>query len=134
MASGGCACEYIRYTSPSPPTTLVNCHCVQCRKQAGAPYQAWIFLPTTSIHWQTEPTVWKSSESSSRSFCPRCGSALTMVLASDPSRIAMAAGTLDDECSSSVPPPTAHIFLQEKAPWYELPEDGAQRWDKWGEY
>lgn len=52
----------------------------------------------------------------------------------DPKGIAIAAGTLD-EGETRLPLPSHHIFLSEKASWFELPEgDGAKRWDKWGDY
>lgn len=133
MASGGCACKYIRYTTSCPPVALVNCHCTECRKQAGAPYQAWIRFPVASIEWEKKPTVWQSSESASRGFCPRCGSTLTMTLDKDPTNLAVAAGSVDDEVSTVVPFPSSHIFLREKAPWFELPDDGTTRWAKWEE-
>jgi hypothetical protein len=43
----------------------------------------------------------------------------------------VAAGTLDDDVKGRIPPASAHIFLAEKASWYELPEDGAERFDVW---
>jgi hypothetical protein len=57
-----------------------------------------------------------------------------MLQHSDLKSIALAAGTLN-KGKSQIPPPSHHIFLSEKASWFELPEgDGAKRWDKWGEY
>ncbi|KAJ5182674.1 hypothetical protein N7492_000290 [Penicillium capsulatum] len=133
MLSGGCACNHIRYTTSSLPESLVNCHCTECRKQAGAPYQAWIAFPADSMEWEHQPTIWKSSESASRGFCPRCGSTLTMALKNHPTMIAVTAGSVDDEVSSIVPFPESHIFLREKAPWFQLPDDGTKRWAKWNE-
>jgi hypothetical protein len=52
-----------------------------------------------------------------------------MSLDSEPGVIGIVAGTIDD--GTVVPPPSKHIFLEEKAPWYELPEDGAGRWQVW---
>ncbi|KAJ5573601.1 uncharacterized protein N7459_008028 [Penicillium hispanicum] len=130
MTSGSCACRYIRYITTIAPTELVNCHCVECRKQAGAPYQSWVHFPIDSIQWQANPTVWESSESASRSFCPRCGSTLTMNLKNDASNVSVAAGTLDD-VKTQVPHLVAHIFLREKASWFEVPNDGAKRCEEW---
>lgn len=48
-----------------------------------------------------------------------------MTLDKDLPRVAIAASTLDDD--SQVPPPSAHIFLKEKASWFPLPDDGAVR-------
>lgn len=132
MASGSCACHYISYTASTPPTCLVNCHCTTCRKQAGAPYQSWAFFATDDIRWHVNPTERRVTNGATRTFCPRCGSTLGMLQHGDPKGIAIAAGTLD-EGETHIPPPSHHIFLSEKASWFELPEgDGAKRWDKWG--
>ncbi|KAJ5287245.1 hypothetical protein N7478_002931 [Penicillium angulare] len=131
MTSGSCACHYIRYTSTSTPTRLVNCHCTTCRKQAGAPYQAFVHFPIGAIKWEVEPTTWKSSETASRTFCPKCGSTMSMVLDAEPHQIGIVAGTVDD--ASQIPEPSDHIFLEEKVPWYGLPADGTGRWQAWSQ-
>lgn len=41
--------------------------------------------------------------------------------------VGIAAGTVDDEDASQVPPPTCHIFVKEKAAWFDIPNDGAER-------
>ncbi|KAJ5177030.1 uncharacterized protein N7482_002907 [Penicillium canariense] len=133
MASGSCACRYIRYTTTIPPTQLVHCHCVECRKQAGAPYISWVDFPTDSITWTVEPTAWRASNVASRTFCPRCGSTMTMTFDNDPSSTAVAAGTLDAESEQLVPMPGKHIFFKEKAAWYVVPDDGAKKYDEWTE-
>ncbi|KAJ5795030.1 hypothetical protein N7457_001629 [Penicillium paradoxum] len=134
MASGSCACQYIRYTASNPPTCLVNCHCTTCRKQAGAPYQSWAFFATDDIKWHVNPKERRATHTATRSFCPRCGSTLSMILDRDPKNIGIAAGTLD-EGQAQIPLPSDHIFLSEKASWFELADsDAAKRWDKWGVY
>ncbi|KAJ5702467.1 hypothetical protein N7488_010015 [Penicillium malachiteum] len=131
MASGSCACQYIKYTSSTAPSKLVNCHCTTCRKQSGAPYQAFLHFPVKSIKWEVEPTAWRSSETASRTFCPRCGSTLSMSLDAFPDFVGIVAGTIDDD--TIVPAASAHIFLEDKASWYELPADGTSRWQTWGQ-
>lgn len=53
-----------------------------------------------------------------------------MKVYSMPDAEGVAAGTLDD-VKGRIPSPSAHIFLAEKASWYELPDDGAERWEEW---
>lgn len=133
MTSGSCACRYISYTIATPPKNLVYCHCVECRKQSGAPYQTWLDFPTDSIKWNIEPTVWRSSDTATRTFCPRCGSTMTMSLDTDPSSTDVAAGTLDDESEHLVSGPGKHIFYKEKAAWFVAPDDGSKKFDGWSE-
>lgn len=131
MVSGGCACGHIRYTTTTPPTRLVNCHCLECRKQAGAPYTSFVFFAQDDITWETKPTEWRSSASASRFFCPKCGSTMMMYLDKDLPSVGIAAGSLDDD--TQVPRPESHIFLKEKAAWYEIPDDGAERYQTFSE-
>ncbi|KAF3395992.1 hypothetical protein F1880_006782 [Penicillium rolfsii] len=133
MTSGSCACHYIRYNTTASPTNTVYCHCVECRKQSGAPYQTWVHFPNDSIKWSIEPTVWRSSDTASRTFCPRCGSTMTMVLDNEPFVTSVAAGTLDVASEHLVPKPGKHIFMKEKAAWLVAPEDGSEKFDEWSE-
>lgn len=50
-----------------------------------------------------------------------------MFLDKDLPSVGIAAGTVDDEDASQVPPPTCHIFVKEKAAWFDIPNDGAER-------
>ena len=55
-----------------------------------------------------------------------------MNLYDDPSKVAVAAGTLDDnDAKLQMPQPAAHIFLREKVSWFEVPDDGAKRCEGW---
>jgi hypothetical protein len=56
-----------------------------------------------------------------------------MSLDCESSSVGVAVGTLDDDGSVQVPPPTSHIFLKEKASWFQLPDDGAKRLQGWAE-
>jgi hypothetical protein len=58
---------------------------------------------------------------------------MTMYLDKDLPSTGVAVGTLDDDGKISVPRPTAHIFLKEKASWFEVPDDGAKRFQGWDE-
>lgn len=131
MVSGSCACKYISYTLSAPPSRLVNCHCTECRKQSGAAYLSFAHVARDAVTWSVEPTIWKSSDTASRGFCPRCGSTLMMALDKWPQILGIAAGTLNTSDELQVPPPAAHIFLKEQASWSQLPDDGATRFEGW---
>lgn len=56
---------------------------------------------------------------------------MTMCLDQDPQNTSVAAGTLgDDDGNLAVLQPVAHIFLKEKASWFEVPDDGAARFQE----
>src|SRR5947199_221879 len=39
--TGGCVCGGTRYVLTSAPFSLGDCHCIDCRRSAGAPYVTW---------------------------------------------------------------------------------------------
>ena len=46
-----------------------------------------------------------------------------------PGSVSIVYGSVD-ESQEALEPPKEHIFVQEKASWFELPEDGATRHEK----
>jgi hypothetical protein len=49
---------------------------------------------------------------------------------SEPENIGIPAGTINDgSVKGTLPRPEHHIFLREKASWFEVPDDGLVRWD-----
>src|SRR5438067_11900648 len=42
---GGCLCGGTRYVLKSRPFALIDCHCIDCRRSAGAPYVQWGSVP-----------------------------------------------------------------------------------------
>lgn len=131
ILTGSCACKHVQYTSTRLPDSIVNCHCTQCRKLSGGPYQSFAHFPAGSVTWTVPPTFRRSSEVGIRSFCPRCGSSMSMTYDFEPEYLGIVAGTIDDGgvVGEEMPRPKAHMFLREKAPWVELPDDAAERWD-----
>lgn len=48
---------------------------------------------------------------------------------SEPELIWITAGSIDEgSLKGKLPFPSQHIFLKEKAPWYQLPNDGIARY------
>lgn len=127
MIKGKCACGRVQYHTQAEPLAANACHCEECRRQSGGPFLGFIGLPMSEVHWIQPPEIWASSDIAERGFCKVCGSAMSMRYLFDPHRIAVTMGTII-EASPAVPRP-AHIFLKEKASWFVLPDDGAERHD-----
>ncbi len=47
----------------------------------------------------------------------------------EPDRVAVTVGCLDGGKQLELQP-SAHIFLKDKPAWFEVPEDGARRWQE----
>ena len=126
---GSCACGKIRYTASKMPTSSTNCHCRICQKVAGAPYMTWTAIEKASVQWSSLPDLWKFSKIADRGHCSQCGSSMTMQYHLQPARLSIAASTID-KSTAPVPQPEEHIFLNEKASWFQMPDDGLSRFDE----
>lgn len=132
LITGSCACSYITYTASQPPLSVTNCHCTTCRKQSGAPYQSWATFAPGCLTWDKNklPSFRRSSDVAIRGFCPKCGSSVCMKYDYEPEIQGVTTGTIDNEHQAKIPKASCHLFLQEKVAWFDLPEDGAERWDR----
>jgi hypothetical protein len=54
---------------------------------------------------------------------------MTMKYHHQPEELGIAAGTVD-KSAKPLPRPKDHIFVEEKASWFELPDDGLERFDE----
>lgn len=69
-ASGGCLCGAIRFVVEGEPYRVGLCHCLDCRKQGGAPFGAFVIFPADKVTFSgDEPGVFAG-----RRFCRSCGS------------------------------------------------------------
>ena len=47
--TGGCIYGGTRYVLKSRPVALADCHCIDCRRSAGAPYVQWGSVPRADL-------------------------------------------------------------------------------------
>ncbi len=119
--AGGCLCGSIRYETAGDSEAASICHCVSCRKSAGAQSVAWVVFPYGNFRVVSgEPAVYRSSDHVSRTFCGECGTTLTYQHDEDPNSIDITAASLDlpDEF-----PPTRHVWLEDKLAWETVNDD-----------
>ena len=121
MIRGSCLCGEVRWgIDDGALTGMSHCHCSMCRKAHGAPFATYTGAPRGSFHWiagQSKVTRYESSPGYTRAFCAACGS----VVPDDfDGEMSVPAGGLDDDPGVR---PHAHIFVDAKAPWYEISDD-----------
>jgi hypothetical protein len=63
---------------------------------------------------------YQSSADAVRTFCSHCGSKLEFQNSKDPDEIWIAVGTFDDDPGIRS---TSHIWVDSKAPWFEITDD-----------
>ena len=122
--AGGCQCGAVRFELTVEPKTVSVCHCVDCRRSAGAPMMAWAEYEEAGLKvTQGSPKAFKSSGAAMRSFCPDCGTGLfyrnSEIL---PGLVEVQLVTLDEPNSLA---PTLQMQTAERLSWvshiHELP-------------
>ncbi|KAI4284264.1 MAG: hypothetical protein L6R38_001541 [Xanthoria sp. 2 TBL-2021] len=136
--TGQCHCGLIKYTSSSPPQNLTYCYCITCRRLSGSPFIAWADIPASSLaipnDTNTDTLKTLTSDIAERTICGECGSSITMKYGFDETNIGIAAGAMDEgSLKGEVMKVTGHIFVEQKPSWYEIPEDGVKRWERFSD-
>lgn len=120
---GRCLCGAVVVTLTAAPGSLVYCHCGQCRKLAGAPFQAVLPFPAGHVHITDADGCLRAFEASpgkQRWFCGRCGSPV-MSRRDGSDSVRIRAGILD-----ALPADIAregHIFCADSAAWDIIDDD-----------
>lgn len=71
LFTGGCRCGDVRIEATGRPYRVGLCHCLDCRKTSGSPFNASAIFPAAAVTVSGETRDYQG-----RSFCPRCGSSV----------------------------------------------------------
>lgn len=129
MLTGRCLCGAVRYKLSGKPLALLYCHCIECRRATGSAFNTSIVVREEDFQWTADEEALSFHESSPgnfRQFCSRCGSPVFKRFPSPEGLLTVRAGTLEGDPGVR---PSAHIWVSEKAPWYEI-TDGLPRFSK----
>jgi hypothetical protein len=99
---------------------VVHCHCSMCRKATGAAFRTRAAVATAGFRWLAGESLlskYESSPGETRTFCRVCGATLPTFFRDHPGQIGLPLGTLDDDPGVR---PSAHVFVDSKAPWFEI--------------
>ena len=118
---GGCRCGQVRYRTEAAPFNQTICHCLDCRRSAGAPMVAWFTVPPDTLAFTGEPRIHASSPGITRGFCPNCGTTLTYQRR--PDEIDVTTASLDQPDDH---PPVDHTMTAGQLSWVKL-ADGLPR-------
>jgi len=117
MQQGSCLCQRVSYQF-NTLGEIQHCHCQTCRKAHGAAFSSVAAVDEQDLIIQGREFLnsFESSPGKHRFFCKHCGSQI-YAKRDNTSHIILRLGTLDSTpCSKEV----AHIWLSQKAPWYDL--------------
>ncbi len=112
--SGACHCGAVRIEARGAPARVGLCHCIDCRKDTGAPFAAFASFPKASVTVTgAGDRVFRSSPHMRRHFCASCGSSLYLTEDGD-DLVYINIGVLDDPGRLE---PTYELWTIRKLPW-----------------
>ena len=117
--TGGCVCGGTRYVLKSRPFELGDCHCIDCRRSAGAPYVTWGSVPRADLVVTNGEPRKVAHADRIRSFAACCGTHLFFEDTKDSEIIDVTIASLDDPGRFA---PQKAIWLEDKLPWVTLDE------------
>lgn len=124
-----CYCAAVSLEAKAAPSSVVNCHCGQCRRLSGAAFTTWASFPRTAIATTGEEPLnsFQVTPNVTRYFCRVCGSHVFTADIRLPQILGVPAGALE---GGSPCPPSAHYFVDSRAPWHTvcdgLPQFGGE--------
>jgi hypothetical protein len=126
---GSCLCGGVRFEVTAPFRRASHCHCSRCRKHSGTfglthgrvPREAFRLLAGEELI-----RVWRPPDGGAvKAFCSVCGSSLFGGTWPHGPEVSIRLGALDGDPRIR---PQFHTFVDSRAPWDELPEDGLPRY------
>lgn len=111
---GGCLCGAVRYRITGAPVMASVCHCALCRRASAASSIAWAMFRKEQVVFDNPPASYVSSTVGRRSYCPACGTQLSLSASDLPGLIDITIGSLDDPEAIR---PTQHYWGTRRVPW-----------------
>lgn len=123
IITGSCHCQRVKFEVTSELRQFEHCHCRTCRKIHGTVYDSSAVVARHGfrvVEGEQSIREYSSSPGKRRCFCTNCGSPIYAYLLDEPNTVLLRLGTLDQEPSIR---PSRHIWLSEKASWYDVLDD-----------
>jgi hypothetical protein len=117
--TGGCQCGAVRYRADAKPRHVHYCHCRMCQRAVGNVAATLVPVPKASVHWDGEPSRYRSSSVATRGFCSRCGTPLSFAYDASET-ICLTLGSLDDPAAV---PPELHWGVESRVPWFDTADE-----------
>ena len=126
-------CGAVEYAIRGDIGDITHCHCTTCRKAHGSAFSSVAAVQIDDFEFISGADVIKcynSSPDKVRCFCSNCGSHIYAHRGGQKHFI-LRLGTLDDDPETR---PVNHIWVSQKAPWYDLEKDcDLPKYDEWAD-
>jgi hypothetical protein len=122
---GSCLCGAITYEISGTVGDISHCHCVTCRKAHGSAFSSVAAVQDSDFKLLTHKTLrfFESSPGKKRYFCDNCGTQIYAKKEHTP-HIVLRLGSLDSDINACE---IEHIWVSQKASWYDLDSHLPQR-------
>lgn len=130
MATGGCFCRDITWSTDALPSSVHYCHCSICRRWTGSPFATLAWFPLASVRWAgSSPVIFRTSPIAVRTHCARCGTPLCLIYDCQ-DQLALAVGSFDEPETVT---PNHHYGSEGRLRWVDIGKslpnrDTKERW------
>jgi len=122
---GSCHCKKVKWSFNLPLTTIVQCHCQNCRKMQGGDYSTWIAVPDRQFSVLTGEVAishYQFNDRSSKSFCPSCGTVVYGINGKHfEGHKLVSLGTVDKYLPELKP--QLQVYTEHRSEWGEIQSD-----------
>ena len=121
VLNGKCECGAVRFEVADAFEYALNCHCANCRAATGSAFKpvAGIRRERLELTAGADKLLVVGDDAENHTRCAACGSLLYSVVR-EGAYVHVALGSLTDAPSVR---PTKHIWVSEKAPWFEITDE-----------
>lgn len=126
--TGSCLCGKINIQVPDKFDFVGYCHCSECRKWSGSAFATGGLVDSQDFEITSGESFvshYRKSEETELGFCSGCGASIFSKKLKRGKYI-VRLGILDDPPTQR---PNVHIFVESKAPWFEI-TDQLDRFDE----
>ena len=127
---GSCLCGGVRFEVTAPFRRANHCHCSRCRKHSGTFGLTQGRVPREGfrlVAGEALIRVYRPDGGAVKAFCSVCGSSLFGAHWPEGDEISIRLGSLDGDPEIR---PQYHSFVDSRAAWDELPDDGLPRYSE----
>jgi hypothetical protein len=129
VVRGSCLCGGVRFEVELPFRRANHCHCSFCRKHSGTFGLTQARVPSHRFRLLEGEELIRAYEpeggTARKAFCSTCGSSLFGGQWPEGDEVSVRLGALDDDPGIR---PQYHSFVDSRAVWDELPDDGLPRY------
>lgn len=118
MIKGSCLCGSVKYEIDGGVSKIIHCHCETCRKAHGSAFSSVVSVVKEKLIISGSENLenYESSPGKLRFFCRKCG---TQIYAkrNEADNLMLRLGSVNSGLEREE---LAHIWVSDKAAWYEI--------------